>query len=164
MPKKQPSPSARRASCVNREAHTDCPVGYGQWHSWADDMIQTHFQIPCPGCGLFNIWIPKLVASPHLWMDYSLFGRGEEAQEIVIRGTGSQVGEPPDEVVQGELVEETPHYPMWEEWEDPLKQLRYFKLTASEESMERMGKVRLRTLNDALTIIKTVISNYKEGR
>jgi hypothetical protein len=37
--------------------HTPCPEGYVNWHEWAEAMSKTHRQIPCPGCGLYYIWV-----------------------------------------------------------------------------------------------------------
>lgn len=45
--------------CPNQSAHTDCPEGYLDWHSWAERMSKTHRQVRCPDCGLFSIWEPK---------------------------------------------------------------------------------------------------------
>lgn len=45
--------------CPDKDLHTPCPVGYTQWHEWADKMSKTHEQVRCPSCGLFTIWKRK---------------------------------------------------------------------------------------------------------
>ena len=45
--------------CPEVDRHTPQPTGYGQWHAWARQMAKTHKQFRCPGCGLFQIWIPR---------------------------------------------------------------------------------------------------------
>ena len=45
------------SKCPNFKAHTPCPEGYMQWHSWADRMSKNHHQVQCPSCGLFAIWV-----------------------------------------------------------------------------------------------------------
>lgn len=42
-----------------QQKHTPAPELYLQWHSWAAEMAKTHHQTRCPGCGLFEVWIPK---------------------------------------------------------------------------------------------------------
>ncbi len=39
--------------------HTECPTGYMEWHLWAEKKGETHYQVRCPGCGLFAIWKKK---------------------------------------------------------------------------------------------------------
>ena len=45
--------------CPQRDGHTPCPTGYVAWHEWAEEMMKTHRQRKCPGCGLYAIWEPK---------------------------------------------------------------------------------------------------------
>lgn len=40
--------------------HTECPVGYSEWHAWAEKKSKTHDQKECPECGLFSIWVLKM--------------------------------------------------------------------------------------------------------
>lgn len=49
--------------CPNVDQHTPAPASYTGWHHWATRMSRTHMQTRCPGCGLYEIWIPK-VARP----------------------------------------------------------------------------------------------------
>lgn len=47
--------------CPNADQHTpDQPTSYTGWHHWATRMSRTHNQVRCPGCGLYEIWIPKV--------------------------------------------------------------------------------------------------------
>jgi hypothetical protein len=46
-------------TCPRADEHTKCPGGYLAWHEWAEQMTKTHRQIRCPGCGLYEVWIPK---------------------------------------------------------------------------------------------------------
>lgn len=39
--------------------HTKSPVGYVQWHEWADKKSKTHKQIKCLGCNRYAIWIRR---------------------------------------------------------------------------------------------------------
>lgn len=39
--------------------HTECPTGYMAWHDWAEKKTETHYQVRCPGCGLYAIWKKK---------------------------------------------------------------------------------------------------------
>lgn len=50
------TPPATSGGCV---PHTPAPTGYAAWHAWAGRMSRTHRQVRCPGCGLFNVWVPK---------------------------------------------------------------------------------------------------------
>jgi hypothetical protein len=45
--------------CPNARQHTKCPKPYLAWHDWADRKARTHYQVRCPGCGLYLIWLPK---------------------------------------------------------------------------------------------------------
>lgn len=45
--------------CPNAAQHTPQPDGYLAWHEWADKKSKTHYQIKCPGCDLYAIWVPK---------------------------------------------------------------------------------------------------------
>lgn len=42
--------------CAN---HTPKPVAYKARHEWADEMMKTHVQTRCKGCGKWKVWIPK---------------------------------------------------------------------------------------------------------
>jgi hypothetical protein len=54
MPKREPPP------CPQADQHTPGqPTGYLAWHAWAAAMSKTHHQRRCPGCRLYQIWIPK---------------------------------------------------------------------------------------------------------
>lgn len=35
------------------------PTRYIAHSAWAEEMLKTHDQIQCPGCGLWTIWKPK---------------------------------------------------------------------------------------------------------
>ena len=35
------------------------PEGYVERSLWADEMMKTHKQVKCKGCGLYVIWEPK---------------------------------------------------------------------------------------------------------
>jgi len=45
--------------CPHFEDHTPRPEGYIQWRARAGEMAKTHRTIKCPGCGLYEIWVPK---------------------------------------------------------------------------------------------------------
>lgn len=45
--------------CPNADRHTPQPSGYLALSEWADDMLKTHNQEKCPGCGRLWIWTPK---------------------------------------------------------------------------------------------------------
>lgn len=45
--------------CPSRRLHTTCPTRYLAWHEWADKKSRRHYQVACPGCGLFKIWKRK---------------------------------------------------------------------------------------------------------
>lgn len=51
------------ADCPNAVQHTPHPVGYVAHSDWADQMLKTHRQKRCDGCGILNIWEPKDPAS-----------------------------------------------------------------------------------------------------
>jgi hypothetical protein len=40
------------------------PEGYREWHAWAAEMSKTHWQVRCPACGLYAVWVPKKPARP----------------------------------------------------------------------------------------------------
>lgn len=46
--------------CPQADQHTPSPASYTGWHHWAARMSRTHMQTRCPGCGLYEIWIPKV--------------------------------------------------------------------------------------------------------
>ena len=39
--------------------HTKHPKNYQEHSDWADKMQKTHFQIKCPNCGLYALWVKK---------------------------------------------------------------------------------------------------------
>ena len=45
--------------CPKAQLHTHQPTGYVQWHEWAEQKSRRHYQVRCPGCGLFSIWKRK---------------------------------------------------------------------------------------------------------
>lgn len=51
--------SAPPATTPECEPHTPMPSGYVARSEWADQMMQTHVQRQCRGCGLRMIWEPK---------------------------------------------------------------------------------------------------------
>jgi hypothetical protein len=59
--------------CPNAGQHTPHPDGYNRHAEWAEQMLKTHRQQRCEGCGNLSIWVPK--------------GQGEMT-------TGSKPGEP----------------------------------------------------------------------
>lgn len=44
------------STCPQRHRHTKAPVGYLDWHAWAERKARTHRQVQCPGCGRWAIW------------------------------------------------------------------------------------------------------------
>ncbi len=59
VPRRLLMDSDSRNTCPNREAHTQSPKGYLQWHGWAVAKVKTHKQVRCEGCNHFSIWVPK---------------------------------------------------------------------------------------------------------
>ncbi len=49
-----PNPGCRRASL-----HVPRPEGYVAAWAWAEQMLETHDQHQCPGCGRWLVWEPK---------------------------------------------------------------------------------------------------------
>lgn len=45
--------------CPQSALHTPHPTSYLAHAAWADEMLKTHRQKRCPGCGLWAIWEPK---------------------------------------------------------------------------------------------------------
>jgi len=43
--------------CLNEKKHTLTPIGYFEWHEWADKKGKKHHQVKCKGCGLYKIWV-----------------------------------------------------------------------------------------------------------
>ena len=35
------------------------PMGYTQWHAWAEGKSKHHIQVKCDQCGLYKIWRRK---------------------------------------------------------------------------------------------------------
>lgn len=58
--------TAETTPCPNAAEHTaNQPSGYLQWHYWAARMYRTgHRQRKCPGCGLYEIWMPNPGGKP----------------------------------------------------------------------------------------------------
>lgn len=48
--------------CPDAARHTPHPSGYVSHGMWAEQMLQTHVQRVCSGCGRLEIWIPR---TPH---------------------------------------------------------------------------------------------------
>jgi hypothetical protein len=55
------APPATTSEC---EPHAPMPDGYVARSEWADQMMTTHTQRPCKGCGLCLIWEPIKEVSP----------------------------------------------------------------------------------------------------
>lgn len=49
----------RADACPNAANHTPWPEGYSDFFEWAEHKAITHTQTQCPGCQLWNVWIPK---------------------------------------------------------------------------------------------------------
>jgi hypothetical protein len=45
--------------CPNLANHTPMPDGYLARQERAEELMRTHRQTRCPGCGLWAIWVPK---------------------------------------------------------------------------------------------------------
>jgi hypothetical protein len=45
--------------CRRADLHTPSPRGYVAAWAWAEQMMQTHDQFQCPGCGRWLVWEPK---------------------------------------------------------------------------------------------------------
>ncbi|MFI2663364.1 hypothetical protein [Micromonospora carbonacea] len=45
--------------CPNAGQHMPHPTGYIDHSDWADQMMETHDQQQCPGCGGWHIWVPR---------------------------------------------------------------------------------------------------------
>ena len=58
-PRRRPVVTRRPPSCPEAAGHTPHPAGYIGHASWAEQMLQTHVQRVCSGCGGWEIWIPK---------------------------------------------------------------------------------------------------------
>lgn len=48
-----------RPGCDPRCGEYEGPTGYVNRAEWAEEMLTTHDQLQCPGCGLWTIWQPK---------------------------------------------------------------------------------------------------------
>jgi DNA-directed RNA polymerase subunit RPC12/RpoP len=46
-------------SCKLRKLHTKMPEGYVHFAETADELIKTHRNIQCPGCGFYVLWVLK---------------------------------------------------------------------------------------------------------
>lgn len=47
-------PTTYKCGAVNK----DEPIGYIDWHAWAERKKKTHKQQQCPDCGLWHVWVP----------------------------------------------------------------------------------------------------------
>lgn len=47
------------ATCLNQAAHTPHPTTYLGHSAWAEQMLLTHDQHPCPACGVWAVWLRK---------------------------------------------------------------------------------------------------------
>lgn len=56
-PTKYIDPFEQDKRCPNFPKHTKCPGEYQSWHEWAEKKSETHFQILCPSCNLYKIWV-----------------------------------------------------------------------------------------------------------
>lgn len=45
--------------CPESARHTPTPEGYVAASVWAEEMLATHTQEKCPGCGLWAVWVPR---------------------------------------------------------------------------------------------------------
>lgn len=52
-------PKAPDTDCPNNDAHEPWPKGFLASMAYADEMLQTHDQSQCTGCGRWVIWTPK---------------------------------------------------------------------------------------------------------
>lgn len=52
-------PDAQGAACPQQHLHAPHPTGYLAHAAWAEEMLKTHGQQQCPGCGLWAVWVPK---------------------------------------------------------------------------------------------------------
>ena len=52
--------------CPNVMNHSLCPLGYSDWHDWAEKMSASYDQVKCPGCGLYKIWVLRGINSDGL--------------------------------------------------------------------------------------------------
>jgi hypothetical protein len=51
----------KKQDCPNTECTVSEPSDYIHWHEWARKKSKTHKQTKCPTCGLYTVWIPKVV-------------------------------------------------------------------------------------------------------
>ena len=64
-PNPEPATEPKRAKwadetpCPNAAKHTPHPKGYVDHATWGYEMLRTHRQVRCAGCGLWAIWVPK---------------------------------------------------------------------------------------------------------
>jgi hypothetical protein len=45
--------------CPKAEEHTPHPERQFAHERWAEQMLRTHTQTRCPGCGLWTIWVRR---------------------------------------------------------------------------------------------------------
>jgi hypothetical protein len=58
------SPSEKAAAeCPKRADHWEHPSNYMAHGEWAEELMKTHRQVRCTGCGLYAIWV-SLATSP----------------------------------------------------------------------------------------------------
>jgi hypothetical protein len=50
---------SRELPCPEADQHTPAPEGYLAFDEWAERMSKTHRQVQCPGCGRWQIWVPR---------------------------------------------------------------------------------------------------------
>ncbi len=48
--------------CPNADQHTPQPSGYIAASSWADEMMKSHDQQRCAGCGRWLVWVSREAA------------------------------------------------------------------------------------------------------
>ncbi|MFF3928209.1 hypothetical protein [Streptomyces hirsutus] len=51
--------SDRTPPCPSAVQHTPHPVRQFAHEAWAQQMLRTHKQTRCPGCGLWKIWVER---------------------------------------------------------------------------------------------------------
>jgi hypothetical protein len=150
--------------CPNEAEHTNGPTGYCEWDLWAEHMSLSHFQIPCTGCGLYKVWIPKFVAAIRWWdvaaeNDKRLAeATGVPAVDLVLRArTGTQVGEQGDEVLQGEIVSNPSSGVQWFFHQDDRKMVSTFTVKWTDEWLARGDSMQIRAIDYYVEEIKKAI-------
>lgn len=58
--------------CPNADRHTPHPRRQFAHEAWAEQMLRTHTQTRCTGCGLWAIWVPRPDAPDLPPIDYRI--------------------------------------------------------------------------------------------